>query len=121
MPGVIAMGVSLPSKDRWIGVWYGEVMSRVNIGGVVGKSSTMIAGMSTRTMSHRPDAVRRVKALTRSAHRFHASLLTLGEVPPAVQNHEQQRLDAIEVDEVCDKLVRFSPYDEVLQPVPEDL
>ena len=43
MPGVIAMGVSLPSKDRWIGVWYGEVMSRVIIGGVVGKSSTMIA------------------------------------------------------------------------------
>ena len=47
MPGVIAMGVSLSSKDRWIGVWYGEVMSRVIIGGVVGKSSTMIAGMST--------------------------------------------------------------------------
>ena len=61
MPGVIAMGVSLPSKDRWIGVWYGEVMSRVIIGGVVGKSSTMIAGMSARTMSHHPGAVRRVK------------------------------------------------------------
>ena len=70
MPGVIAMGVSLPSKDRWIGVWYGEVMSRVIIGGVVGKSSTMIAGMSTRTASHYPNAVGRVEGthLVRPSH-----------------------------------------------------
>ena len=46
MAGVIATGVSMPSLDLWIGVWYGEVISRVIVGGVVGKSSTMMAGMS---------------------------------------------------------------------------
>ncbi len=46
MAGVIATGVSMPSLDLCIGVWYGEVMSLVIVGGVVGKSSTMMAGMS---------------------------------------------------------------------------
>ena len=45
--GVIATGVSMPSLDLWMGVWYGEVISRVIVGGVVGKSSTMISGISS--------------------------------------------------------------------------
>jgi hypothetical protein len=43
-PGEI-VGVSAPPK-RWTGVCPGDVMSRVIIGGVAGKSSTTIAGMS---------------------------------------------------------------------------
>ena len=48
---------------------------------------------------------------------LHPRLLSLRDVPPAVQDHEQERLDAVEVDEIGDKLVGLRPYDQVLQPI----
>lgn len=44
-PGVNETDMS-PSRPRCTGVWYGDVMSRVIVGGVDGRSSIMMAGIS---------------------------------------------------------------------------
>ena len=48
---------------------------------------------------------------------LHPCLLSLSNVPPAVQDHKQEGLHTIEVDKICDQLVCLRPYNQILQPV----
>ena len=48
---------------------------------------------------------------------LHPRLLSLRDVPPAVQDHEQERLDAVEVDEIGHELVRLVPHYKVLKTI----
>lgn len=85
--------------------------SRVVLGGVAGVFSTMMEGISAATRGFSSISSSRTKRQTLFVKTTEVVL-----EPPSVNDHLEEGLDSIQVDQICDELICLRSNHEIFEP-----